>query len=234
MLWRSPEPSDPSAVSDEDACCAADIGNEAVAPPGRLSRLREATRYGFVTMVDEIGFWLVIGIVITGAITALVPAAAIQDTLGDGPTSHMILLLLGVPLYMCASASTPVGAALLLKGVSPGAALVFLLAGPATNASSLVVIARFFGRRFVAIYLFSVVLTALITGWLFDYLLDRADWQIVPTLAGDHTDHVSAVGLASALGLGLLLHWSIARGSWKTAIQEVVRDLKSWRQLLGR
>ena len=77
-------------------------------------------------MVDEIGFWLVTGLVLTGIITALVPEQLLRETLGQGPRAMLILLVLGVPLYMCASASTPIAAALMLKGISPGAALVFL------------------------------------------------------------------------------------------------------------
>jgi hypothetical protein len=133
---------------------------------------------------------------------------------------------------MCASASTPVGAALLLKGVSPGAALVFLLAGPATNASSLVVIARFFGRRFVAIYLSSVVITALASGYLFDWLLVRLDWQIVPTLGDTHLEEISWVTLGCAVFLGVLLLASLLRGSWRMSLREIGADLRSWRSLL--
>ena len=135
---------------------------------------------------------------------------------------------------MCASASTPVGAALLLKGVSPGAALVFLLAGPATNASSLVVIARFFGRKFVAIYLSSVVLTALGVGWLFDFILLRSGMSIVPTLVGHHAEDASWIGITSVVTLSVLLIWSVARGSWGMAVRDFVRDIGSWKQLFGR
>lgn len=224
MVWRSREPEDPDSVDPEDH-----------APPVEASggRLRRAVHYGFVEMVDEIGFWLVTGLGITGLITALVPENWVQAVVGTGPKSLLIMLVLGIPLYMCASASTPVGAALLLKGISPGAALVFLLAGPATNASSLVVIARFFGRRFVAIYLSSVVITALAAGYLFDLAVTHLEWQIVPVLGESHLEEPSWLTLTSAIVLGILLLVSLVRGSWRMALREIAGDLRSWRRLLS-
>lgn len=234
MVWRPKTPDFEEFDADESGCCASETTPETDPGVARTSKLRDAARYGFVEMVDEIGFWLVVGLVLTGVITAMVPEEWIRETLGQGPSSHLILLLLGIPLYMCASASTPVGAALLLKGVSPGAALVFLLAGPATNASALVVIARFFGRRFVAIYLSSVVVTALAAGWLFDFTLQRLGWQIMPTLTGHHSDESTWISFGAAAALGILLLWSMARGSWRMAVKDLARDLKSWRVLLHR
>ena len=235
MLWRSAGDASPSVETGAEAsCCEPAPQNRPKRELQGLAKLRDAARYGFAEMVDEIGFWLVVGLLLTGLITALVPAEFIRSTLGEGPASHLILLLLGVPLYMCASASTPVGAALLFKGVSPGAALVFLLAGPATNASSLVVIARFFGRRFVAIYLSSVVITALVSGWLFDFILNRLGIDIVPTLEAHHVEQTGWINIASAAALGVLLLWSMTRGSWRMATQDVARDVTSWRELLAR
>ena len=224
MIWRT---QDGESAEDPPPAPVEESPREAPS-----ARLRRALHYGFVEMVDEIGFWLIVGLLLTGAITALVPEDWIQGILGTGPRSLIILLVLGIPLYMCASASTPVGAALLLKGVSPGATLVFLLAGPATNASSLVVIARFFGRKFVAIYLFSVIFTALGSGLLFDLLLARLGWQIIPTLGAQHLEQPSALTLVSAAVLAVLLVVSLARGSWRMAVREIAADLRSWRRLL--
>ncbi len=229
LLWRRRD----GELSESEAANGEPDPDEG-APTEEAGKLRRAARYGFLEMVDEIGFWLVVGLILTGVITALVPESWIQGVLGEGPGALVILLLLGIPLYMCASASTPVGAALLLKGVSPGAALVFLLAGPATNASSLVVIARFFGRKFVALYLSSVVITALGVGYLFDLLIRRTGWSIVPTLAGDHLEETSWVTLTSALVLAALLLWSFARGSWRMALREIAGDLRSWKRLFSR
>ena len=190
--------------------------------------------YGFGELVDEIGFWLVAGLVLTGLITALIPESSIQTVVGTGPRALVTLLFLGIPMYMCASASTPIAAALMLKGVSPGAALVFLLAGPATNASSLVLIARFFGRRFLALFLASVALSALVLGWGLDFLIAHYALSVVPRM-GDPNAHLEgSIELVSAVVLTVLLVASLARGSWATALGELRADLGNWRRLLGR
>lgn len=194
--------------------------------------IRRILRYGFVEMVDEIGFWLTLGLVLTGVITALMPEELIRSHIGGGPTALLALLILGVPLYMCASASTPIAAALMLKGVSPGAALVFLLAGPATNASSLVLIARFFGRRFVRIYLLGVVAVALASGLGLDFLVRAFDWSVVPAVGGGASEETGALSLAAALLLLGLLAWSLVRGSWKSAVRALASDLRRWSEFL--
>ena len=217
-----------------------DVSTPAPSPPssprsaGPIELSRRALRYGFVTMVDEIGFWLVSGFLLTGIITAMVPDDLVEVAVGHGPRALLTMLLMGIPLYMCASASTPVAAALMLKGISPGAALVFLLAGPATNASSLVVIARVFGRRFVAIYLGSVVVTALGMGYVLDLALDRLGITVqLPIIIGT-SEAAGSMEVASALFLGALLIWSMLRGSWRAALKELAGDLKTWKTLFSR
>jgi uncharacterized membrane protein YraQ (UPF0718 family) len=203
----------------------------AVSAPTRGWPVR-AARHAFIGMVDEIGFWLVTGFLLTGLITALVPDDLIRTSLGTGPLALIALLLLGVPLYMCASASTPIAAALLLKGISPGAALVFLLAGPATNASSLVVITRFFGRRFVGIYLGSVVVTALAMGLLLDWLAQSLRWSIEPSIMAVGAEEGGWIYLGSAAVLTALLLASLLRGAWQRSFSEAIADFRQWRGVL--
>lgn len=227
---RGPDPeSDSTTIPESNPSSSSPPSSSGL---GDLSR--RALRYGFVTMVDEIGFWLVSGFLLTGIITALVPEDFVEAAVGQGPRALVTMLLIGVPLYMCASASTPVAAALMLKGISPGAALVFLLAGPATNASSLVVIARVFGRRFVAIYLGSVVVTALGMGYVLDLALDRFGIAVQTPMTIGASESAGVVELACAAILGALLFWSMARGSWRSALRELGGDLKTWRTLLRR
>jgi hypothetical protein len=105
---------------------------------------------------------------LAGAISVLVPPAIMAHYLGGGLLAMFLMLVIGVPLYICATASTPIAAALIMKGVSPGAALVFLLAGPATNVTSLTVIFGLLGRRATAIYLASLSVAAVAFGLAVD------------------------------------------------------------------
>ncbi len=113
-------------------------------------KLRSGVRYAVCELWADIAGWFFIGLLLAGAITAIVPEAAIGRTVGSGLPAMLIMLAVGVPLYICATASTPIAAALILKGISPGAALVFLLAGPATNVATLTVLVKILGKRATA------------------------------------------------------------------------------------
>jgi uncharacterized membrane protein YraQ (UPF0718 family) len=159
-----------------DGCCD---GQEC--PPEEHKRhhtlaekLREGVKYGFFDLYRELCGWIFAGFLVAGVITLWLPQDLATKYLGGGFVTMLFMLAAGIPTYICATASTPVAAALILKGVSPGAALVFLLAGPATNIASLTVLTRVLGRRGVVIYLASIaifaVLFGLATDWLYSFL----------------------------------------------------------------
>jgi len=172
------------APVEASAVPACGCGTACTAPPARAaleSRLRDGLRYAFTELLGDIGGWLLLGIAIAGLLTVLVPPQLLAPLFEQRALSLVIMLLVGIPLYICASASTPIAAALVLKGLSPGAALVFLLAGPATNAATITVVARFWGRRATLVYLASIAVCALALGWLTDQLylwsgLDISRW----------------------------------------------------------
>ncbi|PLX95460.1 MAG: hypothetical protein C0621_03545 [Desulfuromonas sp.] len=146
-----------------------------------MHRIRHGLQYAFGELLEDIGKWLLLGIVIAGLITFFVPDDFFIRYLSNEILSLMIMLGVGIPIYICASASTPVAAALVLKGLSPGAALVFLLAGPATNAATITVVVRYFGKKATMIYLASIAICSLLLGWLtnrvYSWLnLDIAHW----------------------------------------------------------
>ena len=135
------------------------------------SRFVEALRYGFVDMIQDIGRWLVLGLLVAGLITILVPDNFFAS-FADKPLLNMaVVLLFSIPMYLCATGSIPIAAALMLKGLSPGAALVLLMAGPATNTASILVIGKVLGRRTLAAYLGAIVAGAVGFGLAIDYLL---------------------------------------------------------------
>ena len=137
-------------------------------------KLVEGVKYGFFDLYRELGGWIFAGFLVAGVITLWLPQNLATRYLGGGFLTMLFMLAAGIPTYICATASTPVAAALILKGVSPGAALVFLLAGPATNVASLTVLTRVLGRRGVVIYLGSIaifaVLFGLATDWFYAFL----------------------------------------------------------------
>ncbi len=138
---------------------------------GFADRMKGALRYGFVDMVQDIGKWLVIGLVVAGLITLFVPNDFFVRFADRPLLAYVVVLLIAIPMYVCATGSIPVAAALMLKGLSPGAALVFLMAGPASNMASILVIRRVMGQRTLWIYLLSLTVGAIVFGLGVDFLL---------------------------------------------------------------
>ena len=130
--------------------------------------LVRALKYGFMTLPRDIHKALVIGILIAGVISAAIPDDYLSRVLGGGIVSMLIMMAIGIPVYVCATASVPIAAALIAKGVSPGAALVFLMTGPATNAATITTVWKIMGKRIAGIYLASVAVSALAAGLILD------------------------------------------------------------------
>ena len=169
-------------------------------------RLGDAMTYAFVEMMGDIGKWLLVGLAVAGIITALVPDTWFAVFQGNSLLSILFVLLLSIPMYLCATGSIPIAVALMLKGLTPGAALVLLMAGPASNAASIVLIRKELGWRTLMVYLGSLVLGAVVFGLAIDLLLPEA-WF---TQALHLTDHGCEEGpglfsIVSTLVLALLL-----------------------------
>jgi len=137
---------------------------------GFIQKIGVGIRYAFTDFWKDLAPWFFFGILLAGVITTLIPEDMFSRYLGSGLVAMLLMLALGIPLYICATASTPIAAALILKGVSPGAALVFLLAGPATNMATLTVLAGMLGKRATAIYLASISVCAVVFGLLLDQI----------------------------------------------------------------
>ena len=133
-------------------------------------KIRGGLRFALFELWDDLAGWFIIGLLLAGVITAVIPEDLIGKHLGGGLESMLIMLLCGIPLYICATASTPIAAALILKGLSPGAALVFLIAGPATNLISLTVLLGVLGKRATSIYLVSIAGLSVILGLALDHI----------------------------------------------------------------
>ncbi len=150
--------------ADSCACCCEQ-------KPSGKARWRGSMRWAFVDLFDDIFRWIFLGVVVAAAIQTWVSPQAIQSLLGGPFQSMLLMLVIGVPLYICAEASTPVAAVMIAQGLNPGAALVLLLVGPATNIGSLGVLNRLLGRRSIIIYLVTIVVVALSMGCLLNLIL---------------------------------------------------------------
>ncbi|MCI5145897.1 MAG: hypothetical protein D3923_10305, partial [Candidatus Electrothrix sp. AR3] len=127
-------------------------------------------KYAVIDIWPDLVGWFFTGILLAGIITEVVPDDFVSSWLGGGMSSMLLMLVLGIPLYICATASTPIAAAFILKGVSPGTALVFLLAGPATNITSLSVVVGLLGKRAMGLYLCSIAVVSVCCGLVVDAL----------------------------------------------------------------
>jgi HflK protein len=168
------------AAAEDVTCCdehGHDHGHQAFAPgtgaPEPRAPLQQTVRgiyrYAFRELLDEISYWLVLGIILSGVIAAALPPDVFERYLNDPLTSMLVMLVIGILVYTCASSSTPIAAALVLKGLNPGAALVFLLAGPATSLSSITILLKFLGARIVALYLASIAVVSLLAGFTLNW-----------------------------------------------------------------
>ena len=185
----------------EQCCCSNEMKTTFA------QKIRIAANYAYIEMMQDIGRWLLLGLVVAGLITVFVPDAFFS-LFADKPLASMLLVLLfAIPMYLCATGSIPIAVALMLKGLSPGTALVLLMAGPAVNVASLLVIGKVMGRKSLFTYLFSIVGCAILFGLGIDYLLPR-EWFTVP-LAHIHSCHscseVSYFNTVCTLVLALML-----------------------------
>lgn len=159
------------AASAPAACVAAD----APLRPTLGQRMADAMRFAFVEMMEDIGKWLVVGLLVAGLITALVPESLFAVFRDNTLMSILFVLVFSMPMYLCATGSIPIAVALMMKGITPGAALVLLMAGPACNVASILVIGKVMGRRTLWAYLAAIVTGAVAFALGMDWLLPR-EW----------------------------------------------------------
>jgi uncharacterized membrane protein YraQ (UPF0718 family) len=126
--------------------------------------------YAFVELLSDIGKWIIIGIIIGGLISYLIPDTLISKYMGSNLKSIFLMLLVGIPVYVCATGSIPIVAALISKGMSPGAGLVFLIAGPATNTVTITVVLKELGKKALFVYLFFISFFSLLAGFVLNVI----------------------------------------------------------------
>lgn len=188
-----------------------------------LNRLQHGMRFAFIDMFDDLGKWLVIGVLAAAAITAIVPQGFFEQYLGNNFLAMLLMVMVGIPLYMCSTSSTPLAAALIFAGISPGAALVLLLVGPATNAAGITVVARHLGLKTAAVYLAGIAIVSMIMGTMLDliykYVVHIRPGEAIGQAAGTLPLWLRVAG-AILLTAGLL--WSFGRQAVRLARGEKI------------
>ncbi len=169
------------AVCNDSSC-----GCHAEKPKGNA--FMQATHYAFIELLQDIAKWLIIGFLIAALISVVLPDDFFSSFKGLGFLEILVILAASVPIYICATGSIPIAAVLLLKGVSPGAALVFLMAGPATNVATISVIGSTMGRKSLFVYLGTIIGGAIVFGSLINWLIP-ADFilsKVMHIHSGEH------------------------------------------------
>lgn len=163
-------------------------------------------KYAFSDLLSDLSPYLLLGYVLAGLVTVLLgeELLSVSSSIQSGFGGYMIALLFGIPLYICATASTPLAASLLVGGFSPGAVLVFMLAGPATNVASLVVVSKIIGPKAVFRYLFVIILFSVLSGLTVDYVYESFSFSTNFSNIIAH-EHSSILDTASATFISALI-----------------------------
>ncbi len=192
-----------STSSCSSSCCGSSCSSDTPAPPPSLwQRGRNGVRYAFTDILEDIAGWLLLGLLLAGLIATLVSPQALAAW-GSGPLAMLVMLLVGIPMYICATASTPLAAVLLVAGVSPGTVLVFLLAGPATNIATIGVLRKEMGGAVATTYLLAMAVASILMGLTLDAMVGwwGIDIAVQAATAGEWMPPWLAWGSALLLAL---------------------------------
>lgn len=200
----------------------------------RPRRLRDTVRtafgYAFGPLLDDVVGWLIAGFLLSGLILVVLPDHFFGGVLPSGWPTVLAMLVLGMPLYICASASTPIAAALIAKGLDPAAALVLLLVGPATNLATMGIVLEYLGKRVLAIYLTGIAACSLIAAAILAGIYARIGPMQLRGVTEDAGATLGALSIGGGVGLTVLLLRSVHRT--KTLPRWIAR-IRAWCAPLG-
>jgi len=175
-----------------------------------IAKIVSGLKFAFVDLLGDIGKWFLLGIILAGIINYMIPDSLFESYLHNHFTAMLVMLVAGIPMYVCATASTPIAAALVLKGLNPGAALVFLLAGPATNIASISMISSLFGKK--SLLISSIAICSIVLGFFTDVFYYGMGISATATVgqAADIIPHYVQIG--SAVILAALIIFALYQG----------------------
>ena len=187
--------------------------------------LKHIFHYGFVEIADDILFAMLVGIGLGGILYIIIPGDIMTSEFARW-LSYPVMILVGIPLYICASASTPIAAALVAKGFSPGAALIFLMTGPATNTSTIAIIVSQFGGRFASVYVSSVIIVTAILGIITDIALLSTGYTLSVNLLPTESTTVEALQWGGMFLMFALCIWRYQAGAMRKSYQDMISNVK--------
>jgi len=208
-LEEKDECCDDDEYCDDDECLQE---TATISHSGFLERLGNSLKYGFVTFFGDIVIYILIGYVLAALISTAVPQSFMTEYLGgEGIWPMLAMIAVGIPLYICSTSATPIAGALILKGASPGAALILLLVGPATNVATMVAVGKFLGKRSLILYLFSIIVLSLLLAFFLNFVY--AVFSIGPTASlGQGAELIpNWLKIISSIAFAVLTLWVIAR-----------------------
>jgi uncharacterized membrane protein YraQ (UPF0718 family)/copper chaperone CopZ len=180
--------------------------------PKGFRRVTAILKYAFIDFMADIAKWLAIGILVAGLISVILPDDFFMNYLSNPYLSMLIMLIASIPLYVCATSSVPIAAALIMKGLSPGAALVFLMAGPATNAATISVIGNTLGKKSLFVYLGTIIVGSFAGGIVLDQLMPVSWFGGIMSMGHDHHMLPEWLMISSAVVLtGLIIYTLIIK-----------------------
>ncbi len=200
--------------------------SEAERLPGFRTIVRHIFSYGFVEIADDILFSLLFGVFVGGLLFLVIPSDLMQNEYARW-ASYPIMVIIGIPLYICASASTPIAAALVAKGFTPGAALIFLMTGPATNTGTIAVIMNQFGTRFASIYVGVVIVVTVIFAVLIDAFFFATGFSLPVNLNASESPAILFLQYGSALVFFVLVVWRFRAGAFRTGYEDLLQNIRS-------
>jgi hypothetical protein len=198
----------------DDDCCSTNCDTDTNLPPKQWgTSLVDGFRYAFGPLIEDLAPWLTAGFILAALLAVVVPDGMLAN-IPSGWISSLLMILIATPVYVCAAAATPIAAALIVKGLDPGAALVFLLVGPATNITTILVVSRFMGNKVLAIYLGGVTVSALLFGAVVNAIYSGLSVDASAVMATTENVEVTLVQSVSMLALAVLLGYHLWRRVW--------------------
>lgn len=195
------------------SCCAS--SSKPTMRESAQTKLYKTVQFASGKLLSDISLWLLIGLGLAAVIQTFVPTQFLTQW-GDGLVAMLVMAVVGIPMYICATASTPVALGFLIAGLSPGAVLVFMLAGPATNISTMGMIAKEMGLRTLVLYLFSVISAAIALGYLLNMAFAMYQWALPGVAQGQHLhEGHSWLYLGCAVLLAVLMLRLLLLNGWQ-------------------